>query len=78
MKTKLDQISIPPLCGGLLELAHTLVGKALPLQLKGHGFNPQCGQSAGPEARLETQEQQNFMLFPFFLCFDVVPFVGDP
>ena len=24
---------------GLLEMAHTLVGKAVPLQLKGHGFN---------------------------------------
>ena len=39
---------------------------AVPLQVKGHGFNPQCGQSAGPEAGLETQEQRNLMFFSFF------------
>ena len=27
MKTKLDQISIPPLCGGMSEMGHTLVEK---------------------------------------------------
>ena len=41
VKTKFDQISIPPLCRDVSEMAHTLVGKAVPLQLKGHGFNPQ-------------------------------------
>ena len=33
---------------GMSEMAHTLVGKAVPLQLKGHGFNPQWGQFVGP------------------------------
>ena len=38
MKSDLDQISIPPLCKGLSEMAHTLLGKVVPLQLKGHGW----------------------------------------
>ena len=33
MKTNLDQISILPLCNGMSEMAHTLVGKAVPLHL---------------------------------------------
>ena len=40
MKTKLDLISITHLCRGLLEMAHTLVRKAVPWPLKGHGYNP--------------------------------------
>ena len=43
MTTKLDPISIPPLCKGMSELAHTVVDKAVPLKLKGHGFKPQRG-----------------------------------
>ena len=43
MKTKLAQISIPPLCTHTTEMAHTLVGKAVPLQVGGHGFKPQWG-----------------------------------
>ena len=31
MKTKLDQIPIPPLCKKLSEMAHTLVGKVVSL-----------------------------------------------
>ena len=41
METKLDQTSIPPPCRNLSEMAHTRVGKVVPLQLKGHEFNPQ-------------------------------------
>ena len=33
---------------GLAEMAHTLVGKAVPLHVERHGFNPQWGQSTGP------------------------------
>ena len=40
MKSKLDQISIPPLCRSLSEIAHILVGKVVLMQLKGHGFKP--------------------------------------
>ena len=40
MKTKLEQISIPPLCRILSEVAHAVVGKALPLQLTVYGYNP--------------------------------------
>ena len=50
MKTKLDQMSIPPLDNGMPEMAHTLVGKAVHVQLKGCGFNLRWGQSAGPLA----------------------------
>ena len=39
--SKLDQIRIPPLCRSLLEMAHTLVGEVVCLQLQGHGFNPE-------------------------------------
>ena len=38
-ETKLDQISIPPLCRHLSEMAHTLVGKAVPLKLNAPWFN---------------------------------------
>ena len=38
MKTELGQISIPPSCRGISEMAHTLVGKAVPLQVEGPGF----------------------------------------
>ena len=48
MKTKLDQISIPPLCRSLSEMAHTLVGKVVSLQLQGHAFNLQWGPFAEP------------------------------
>ena len=63
MKTKLDQISIPPLCSGMSEMAHTLVGKAVPLQLKGHGFKHQRGQSAG----LKEGQNQNWLPHPCLL-----------
>ena len=54
MKTKLDQISIPTLRRGLSEMAHTLVGKAVPLQLKGHGFKRQWGQPATSKATYDS------------------------
>ena len=38
--------SIPPLCRGMSEMGHTLVGKAVPLQLEGPGFKPHWGQYA--------------------------------
>ena len=67
MKTNLDQISIPPLCRGMSEMAHTLVGKAVPLQLKGLGFNPQWGQFAGPQTGLGTRWKIFSLFFLFFL-----------
>ena len=76
MKTKLDQISIPPMCRYLSEMAHTLVGKAMPLQLNGHGFNPMWWHFARLSRLRDTMEI--FFVFCFFLCFDFVPFVGDP
>ena len=42
--------SIPPLCIGTTEMAHTPVGKAVPLQVEGHGFEPCWGQSVDPQA----------------------------
>ena len=39
-KTIIDQISIAPVCRRLSELAHTLVGKLVPLQPGGHGLKP--------------------------------------
>ena len=67
MKTNLDQISIPPLCRGMSEMAHTLVGKAVPLQLQGHGFNPQLGQCAAPQ--VGSGAKWNFFVFFYvFFC----------
>ena len=40
MKTTLDQISIPPLCGGMSELGHTLVGKQCLCNWEVLGSNP--------------------------------------
>ena len=48
MKTKLDQIAIPTLCRGLSEMAHTLVGKVVSVQLQGPRFNLQWDQLVGP------------------------------
>ena len=72
-ETQLDQISIPPLCRGVSEMAHTLVGKAVPLQLHGPGFKPQWGQSAGLPAGSRTPWEN------FFSCALILsPLFGDP
>ena len=56
MKTKLDQISIPPLDYGMSEMTHTLVGKSVCLQLKGGGFNPQWGHGVILQAPWQDQD----------------------
>ena len=59
----------------------TTVRKSLgdvPLQLKGHGFNPQCGQFGGREAGLETHQQKKFIFFPFFCALILSPLLGTP
>ena len=58
-------------------MAHTLLGKAVRLQLKGGGFIP-----SGVSLKDPWQEQDPlktiFGFFCSFLCFDFVPFVGTP
>ena len=61
-----------------VRVAHPLVGKAMPLQLGGHGFHPQCWQYAGLPSWLGRQRKICFLVFFAFLCFDFVPFCGDP
>ena len=79
MKTKLDQISIPPLCRGMSEMAHTLVGKAVPSQVKVMGSNANEINLQG--SRLDQEHHVKIcvlVFFAFFLCFDFVPFMGIP
>ena len=79
MKTKLDQISIPPRDNGMSKMAHTLVGKAMRLQLKGGGFNPRWGQSTGPLAGLGHIEKKVFFAFLVFFCALILsPLLGTP
>ena len=49
-ENKLAQISIPPLCIDTTDMAHTPVGKAVPLQVEGYGFKPRWGYSVDPGA----------------------------
>ena len=67
MKTKLDQTSIPPLCTGISEMAHTLVGKAVPLQVEGHGFKPVGGNLQ--DSRLGRGHHGKIVVFVFFVFF---------
>ena len=79
MKTNLDQISIPLLCTGMSEMAHTLLGKALPPQMQGHGSQwVPMGAICRTLGRVRDKMENFLCFFVFFLCFDVVPFVGDP
>ena len=61
-------------------MGHTLVGKALPLQLEGPGFKPQWGQSAELQARPGTPwEKFYFHFFPFFFfAFTLSPLLAIP
>ena len=57
---------------------HTLVGKAMPLQLNGPGFKPSGGSRH--DYRQDQGRHGIFLVFAFFVFFffDFVPFVGDP
>ena len=78
MKIKLDQISIPPLDNGVSEMVHTLVGEVVRLQLKGLGFDPQWGQSAGPLAGSGHIEKKVFWFFGFFCALILSPLLVTP
>ena len=77
MKTKLDQISIAPLDNGMSKMVHTLVGEVVCLQLKGGGFNPQWGQSAGPLGSGHI-EKKVFWFFGFFCALILSPLLVTP
>ena len=74
MKTILDQISIPSLCECLLEMAHTHSAHSVSVMERS------LVQSPGKAIYVLTTEMLDTMEFfvVFFLCFDFVPFVGDP
>ena len=60
-------------------MGHTLVGKAVPLQLRGPGFKTQWGQSAGLQAGPGTPWQIFcFCFFCFFLALILSPLLGIP
>ena len=78
MKTISDQISIPSLCRHLSEMAYTLVGKQCLYDGKVLGSIPGACNLKDP--RQGEGHKGNFfcLFFCDFLCFDFVPFVGDP
>ena len=79
MKTNIDQISIPPLCRGPSEMAHTLVGKAVHLQLQRHGFKPQCRQFTEIQAGFARPWNHfSFGYFCFFCALILSPLLGIP
>ena len=77
MKT-LDQISIPSLCRHLSEMACTLVGKQWSVMgrslvhLLGLAISMITGRMC------DTMEIFYFWFLLLFLCFDLLPFVGEP
>ena len=79
MKTIFDQISITSVCRHLSKLAHTLVGKPVPLQLGGHGFNPTAGNMQDTSLGGALKKRGKFFgLFLPFYALILFPLLGTP
>ena len=70
----MDENQFGPNINTTPEMAHTLVGKAVPLQLQAHGFSPQWGQSVGPQ--IGSGAKWNF--FWLFCALMLSPLFGNP
>ena len=59
-------------------MAHTLVDKAMPVQLQGHGFNPQWGQSTGPHIGSGSKWKKIYFFWFFFCALMLSPLLRTP